>query len=229
MSEMITIFDKLASIGCQFSEVKLVSVDIEATIAEAIEILPYSKERGRILKVLCSWIVENGNQVILEKLSKFLTVKANEGSDVSYAALLGAFAVTHKLHKWSILKRFKPKELVSIAEKKVGFAEEPWASEVNFCVSKSAIQADPKYTLTRKQVAKMHKQYRNRLMYGAQYRADIVTAVQLGFTSVKSLVNLIGVSREPASRILADLKDAGFFDDVRITPAKPMYLESELD
>jgi DNA-binding IscR family transcriptional regulator len=64
----------------------------------------------------------------------------------------------------------------------------------------------------------MHKQYRNRLIYGAQYRADIVTATQLGLTRVKDIVRLIGVSQEPASRILADLRDAGILQS-RTLPA----------
>jgi hypothetical protein len=225
MTRNITIFDKLASIGCQFSDVQLVSVDIEATLAEAIETLPFSKDRGRILKVLCSWIIENGNQVILEKLAKILTQKAAAGADVSYAALLGAFAVSRKLHKWHILKKFRPDVTLEALEKK-GTALEEWAQDVHFAISKGAIQTDAKYTLSRAQIAKLHKQYRNRLIYGAQYRADIVTATQLGITAIKDIVNLIGVSREPASRILAELRDAGIIQDEQAAKASRSYLEA---
>lgn len=175
MTQSINIFDKLASIGCQFSDVRLVSVDIEETLAEAIETLPYSKEKGRILKVLCSWIMENGNQVILEKLAKILTKKSADHANVSYAALLGAFAVSKKFHKWAILKKFKPDSQVEIGDRRKVSAElEEWASEVNFSVNKEGIPVDSKYSLSRSQIARMHKQFRNRLIYGAQYRADII-------------------------------------------------------
>ena len=216
MIESRTIFDKLASIGCQFSEVKLVSVDIEETLADAIETLPFSKDKGRILKVLFSWTAESGNQVIVEKLAKILKKKAAEGADVSYAALLGAFAVTQKIHKWDKLKKFIPDRIVAIGDRQGGSSElEAWAEEVNFSLQKGGIKPDSKYTLSRPQIASMHRQYRNRLIYGAQYRADIVTLSQLGVTTVKEMVQLIGISREPATRILADLRDAGFIKESR--------------
>ena len=219
MTRSITIFDKLASIGCQFSDVQLVSVDIEEALAEAIETLPHSSDRGRILKVLCSWIIENGNHVILEKLSKKLTKKASEGADISYAALLGAFAVSQKLHKWSILKKFRPDVIVAVGDPKGSTQPEEWARGVNFSLRKGGIQTDVKYTLSRSQLAKIHKQYRNRLIYGAQYRADIITATQIGATTIKDVVRLIGVSREPASRVLSELRDAGFIKDKKAAKA----------
>ena len=226
MKRSINIFDKLASIGCQFSNVKLVNADIEETLAEAIETLPHSSDKGRILKVLCSWTIENGNQVILEKLSKILTKKAADGADVTHAALLGAFAVNQKLHKWAILKKFRPEFNVAIGDKKGSIELEEWALDVNFSLNREGIQTDEKYTLSRSQIARMHKQYRNRLIYGAQYRADIVTATQLGITTIKDIVNLIGVSREPVSRILADLRDAGILKDSKPAKAIQGYLET---
>lgn len=227
MIENRTIFDKLASIGCQFSEVTLISVDIEETLAEAIEALPFSKEKGRLLKVLFSWTAENGNQVIVEKLAKILKKKAAEGADVSYAALLGAFAVSQKIHKWDKLKKFMPENIVTISDRQRVSAEiEEWAQAVNFSLQKGGIKTDSKYTLNRSQIATMHRQYRNRLIYGAQYRADIVTLTQLGITTVKEIVQLIGISREPASRILTDLRDAGFIKESRNTgKLKRGYLE----
>jgi hypothetical protein len=218
MSQRVTIFDKLASIGCQFADTHLISVDIEDTLAEAIETLPYSPDKGRLLKVLCSWILENGDQVILEKLGKILTKKAAAGADVSYAAFLGAFATSNKIHKWSLLKKFEPQKEVLISDKNHGQNPVNWAQEVNFFLATDALKTDAKYTLSRAQLAKMHKQYRNRLIYGAQYRADIVTATQLGLTRVKDIVRLIGVSPEPVSRILADLRDAGILQS-RTLPA----------
>lgn len=227
MTRSITIFDKLASIGCQFSDVQLVSMDIEEALAEAIETLPFAKDRGRILKVLCSWIIENGNQVILEKLGKILAKKVADGADVSYAALLGAFAVSRKLHKWHILKKFRPGSAVTISDNQLEGANiEVWASEVNFLMRIGGIQTDSKYTLNRSQIAKMHRQYRNRLIYGAQYRADIVTATQLGITTVKDIVKLIGVTREPASRILAELRDAGLVKEDKTVKANKGYLDT---
>jgi predicted transcriptional regulator len=225
MRQAPTIFDKLASIGCQFSNVTLTSVDIEQALAEAIETLPYSKDTGRILKVLCSWIIENGSQVILEKLVKILAQKESEGADVSYAALLGAFAVTQKIHKWAILKKFKPAAIKEVGDRKGVKELEEWAREVNFSIQKRAIQPDSKYTLSRAQIAQMHRQFRNRLVYGAQYRADIITAIQLGVTAVKDIVTLVGVSREPASRILKDLKDAGFLKEKGPPKKSRSYLD----
>ena len=210
MDKVVTIFDKLAFIGCQFTNVKPTSADLEETIAEAIETLPFSKERGRILKVLCSWIAENGRHVIVEKLSKILTQKKAEGANISYAALLGAFALHQKLHNWKVLLKFKPEKPLSISDHE-GSPDKlaTWAENANFILSNKSISPDQKFTLNRTQIANYNLQFRNRLIIGAQYRADIVTLAQIGITSVSEVVKLIGVSREPASRILLELHDAG--------------------
>ena len=115
--------------------------------------------------------------------------------------------------------------MVAIGDSRESVSLEEWAGAVNFSVGKGTIQTAAKYTLSRAQIAKLHKQYRNRLIYGAQYRADIVTATQLGITTVKEVVKLIGVSREPASRILAELRDAGVV--IVSQPSHSGYLEAE--
>jgi len=97
---------------------------------------------------------------------------------------------------------------------------------VNFSLRKGGIQTDVKYTLSRSQIAKIHKQYRNRLIYGAQYRADIITATQIGATTIKDVVRLIGVSREPAGRVLAELRDAGLIKDEKASKASDGYLDT---
>ena len=43
---------------------------------------------------------------------------------------------------------------------------------------------------------------------------------------IKDVVNLIGVSREPVSRILADLRDAGILKDSKPAKAIQGYLET---
>jgi predicted transcriptional regulator len=70
-----------------------------------------------------------------------------------------------------------------------------------------------KWTLTRKSVAAINVQYRNRLLYGADWRADVITAIQMGATRPATIVKWIGISYEPAHRIFEDLKDAGLVED----------------
>ena len=59
---------------------------------------------------------------------------------------------------------------------------------------KGAIRTDPKWTLSREALAAINRQYRNRLIYGPQWRADIVTAVKRGATTPAEASRLSGAS-----------------------------------
>ena len=58
--------------------------------------------------------------------------------------------------------------------------EEEWSRGSGFTLPKGVVRTDPKWTLSREALAAINRQYRNRLIYGPQWRADIVTAVERG-------------------------------------------------
>jgi hypothetical protein len=54
------------------------------------------------------------------------------------------------------------------------------------------------------ELLKINLQFRNRLIYGANWRADIITAIQMGIDNPNKIKELIGCSYEPANRIFKE-------------------------
>ena len=54
--------------------------------------------------------------------------------------------------------------------------------------------------------------YKNRLIYGAQWRADIITAIERGAKTPIEISRMCGASYEPCHRVLSELKDAGILE-----------------
>ena len=72
--------------------------------------------------------------------------------------------------------------------------EEEWSRGSGFTLPKGVVRTDPKWTLSREALAAINRQYRNRLIYGPQWRADIVTAVKRGATTPAEASRLSGAS-----------------------------------
>ena len=53
-------------------------------------------------------------------------------------------------------------------------------------------------------LAKKNKQYRNRLLYGPSWRADIITAIENGAKNPTEISKSIGCSYEPAYRVFTE-------------------------
>ena len=224
MTRVLSLDEKLAAIGVLVSSRPLTKsetsqVDIENTLAEAFMGL---NEEGnfRLLLSLFSWIEVHGSSVIIEKLVKFLSKFAEEKKDTSLAGLIARFA-THKQHKrWStIAKKFTyqgelprllgPKDLAESLLQLRG--EEDWARRSGYRVPKGVISPNSKWVLSRKALAKFHHQYRNRLIYGPQWRADIITAYEQGAKTPTEASRISGASYEPCHRVKTELEAAGLF------------------
>ena len=50
----------------------------------------------------------------------------------------------------------------------------------------------------------VNQQYRNRLIYGASWRADIIAAIEAGVKNPHRISRLLGCSYEPAHRVFKD-------------------------
>jgi hypothetical protein len=62
--------------------------------------------------------------------------------------------------------------------------------------------------MTAEDLIKSNLQYKNRFIYGANWRADIITAIQFGYDNPSKIKDLIGCSYEPANRIFKQYKMA---------------------
>lgn len=214
--------EKLSAIGILLSSKPLTkkevsSIDIESTLVEAFVAL--NEERHlRLLSPVFTWIEVHGSSVIIEKLAKILKKFAEEKYDVSLAGLFAKFAL-HKKHKrWStIAKSFayhgESPRLIGPSDMADSLlllrGEEDWSISSGYRVPKGLISTNNKWVLSSKALARFHHQFRNRLIFGPQWRADIITAYERGAQTPAEASRISGASYEPCHRVKMELEAAG--------------------
>ena len=218
----LTVEEKLAAIGVMTSTRALTardveSVDIEGVLVDAIVSIG-RQENQRLLSLLLTWVSIHGSAVIIEKLMKILRRQSSAGDPVHYAALLAKYAVSVGHMRWGILTKFAPTRSILIGPSDLAESllkirgEEEWASNSGFAVPKGSTTINPKWVISPNSLAQLNQQYKNRLIYGAQWRADIITAIERGAKTPTEISRMCGASYEPCHRVLSELKDAGILE-----------------
>lgn len=209
----LTFNEKLAFIGIRVNIMRSIKsfskemIDIEKTIIEIILRFP---EDARLVSLLFSWIKVHGSYVIVEKLAKYISrYPKNKYPAIQWVSAIAAFAFENGSHKWKkLIQKLKnplflfPEELTRSAIELKGNIE--WLKRNNIIVPNGAIRIRESDVFTPSELIKYNRQYKNRYLYGASWRADIITTIELGLRSPTVISRLIGCSYEPAHRILHD-------------------------
>jgi hypothetical protein len=87
--------------------------------------------------------------------------------------------------------------------------DEAWSKYSGFLIPKNSEPIHEKYILSPRQLASCNQHYKNKLLYGANWRADIITAIEKGARNPRQASKISSSSYEPAHRIFNDLKAAG--------------------
>lgn len=199
---------KLSRIGIQIAgiddrQIPVEWIDIEKTFYEAsLEVC----EDARLLSLLCSWVLIHGDRVVIEKLMK-LQKKKNSPWLVAIAII----ASNHGFHNWKRLIK-KQKQEMYLVDRDLALSsiklkgEEVGMKKYNFLIPKGSIRVRERDALSVSELAKINFQYRNRLIYGASIRSDIITAIESGFKTPYAVAKVVGCSYEPAHRIFNEYK-----------------------
>ncbi len=202
----------LACIGMRFSGESLQSacertVDIENTLLDVMEIFP---DDTRLASVFLSWIKVHGNYVIVEKLAKFAAKRAentgDEWSGAPWLSLTAAWAVECGFHKWKKLIKEMPETVYLYPKAASEGAIQlkgaiPWLEPLGFRIPQNSLRIREDDVAPPEKLVQHNLQYRNRYLFGASWRADIITAIQTGVTSPMEIVRAVGCSYEPAYRV----------------------------
>lgn len=190
--------------GSQNSGKRSAATDIERTL---LSILNEAHEDQRLFALACSWIKVHGNYVITEKLAK-LSKDMDRTSRLLLSAL-SAFAVENGIHKYKRLVKvptnptplFDGKAYLSAINFKgpIGYLE-----KFNILAAEGSIRIREADILPAEDLVHTNRQYRNRYLYGSCWRADIITAIELGAKTPTEICNITGCSYEPAHRIFAE-------------------------
>lgn len=222
MPRTLNLDEKLAAIGVMVSSKPLTKsevshVDIESTLVEAFIALN-DEGNFRLLLPVFTWIEVHGSSVIIEKLIKILRKVSKDNQDTSIAGLVAKFALLKGHKRWStVANKFtrqvaSPRLLgpVDMAASLLSLrGEESWAIESGYRVPQGVIAPNSKWVLSSKALAILHHQYRNRLIYGPQWRADIITAYEQGAKTPTEASRMSGASYEPCHRVKIELEAAG--------------------
>ena len=199
----------LVYIGMRFAGESLQSackhdVDIENTLLDVTEAFPGDT---RLVSVFLSWIKIHGNYVIVEKLAKFAARRAESTlRDNPWLSLTAAWAVECGYHKWKKLIKKMP-ETVYLYPKTVSEGgiklkgAIPWLEPLGFRIPQNAIRIREDDVVPPEKLVQHNLQYKNRYLFGASWRADIITAIQRGIQSPSEIARAVGCSYEPAYRV----------------------------
>lgn len=179
-------------------------IDIEETIIKA---LYEAKNDGRLLSLIFSWQNVNGQYLITEKFFKLRDL---------YQKIIGPNHLINAFCAYSVHIGFHKYKKGSIRLKKEQFLlrEAPaaikssgavsWLKEINILCPNSHFVLKIESVMPPSELVKYNLQFKNRLIYGANWRADIITAIQMGIENPSKIKDLIGCSYEPANRIFKE-------------------------
>ncbi len=214
MENNISLNQKLSLIGIRigFSELPNLKLNcFDYDLEETLILASYEASNDfRILSLLTSWVSVHGEYVIVEKLFKKLKEYEKYRGPSLIMNLLSVQAVLAGFLKWkkwitsSEKKTQYPikKELIESSIEYQGLNEE--FAKFGVLIPKKLLRIRELDVYSIEELAKFNIQYRNRLIYGSSWRADIIAAIEFGFKNPSVIAKTIGCSYEPSHRIFRE-------------------------
>ena len=200
---------RLKLIGFRFGEFRRpmvrrrkLFIDIEETLIVAASEVPRDP---RLFSSLLTWFEIHGDYVLFDKLQKRLRKFGNQNATIWTNAVLihAAHKGFHQAKRWIYSSKepvfLYPEEVTRSAIELKGAIQ--YFEEMNYLIPEGSIRIRESDVFTREELLKDNRQYRNRYLYGASWRADIITAIEFGMTSPNEISKRLGCSYEPAHRV----------------------------
>ena len=183
-------------------------IDIEETLIKALYEAPTD---GRLLSLVFSWQKIHGEHLIAEKFFKIASLYERVRGPNHLINAFCAYSVHLGFHKYK-------KGATRLKEEKFLTSEAPgaikahgavdWLKKINILCPTTYFVLKEESIVSSEDLIKSNLQYKNRFIYGANWRADIITAIQFGYDNPSKIKDLIGCSYEPANRIFKQYKMA---------------------
>lgn len=176
-------------------------IDLEETLVKG---LYDAINDGRLRSLLFSWQKVHGEHLIAEKFFKICSLYEKIRGPNHLINAFCAYSVHLGLHKYK-------KGAVRLKEERYLTTEAPgaikahgsidWLKKINILCPPIYFVLKDEAIVPSEELIKTNLQYKNRFIYGANWRADIITAIQFGYDNPSKIKELIGCSYEPANRI----------------------------
>lgn len=175
--------------------------DIEETIVDACYQID---DDSRMMSLLFSWVQVHGKYILADKLIKRYWTVCEIRGECHWFYALCAFAKENKIHKLSkeAKKQASPVYLQRIPKSAVKMKGPiPYLKDINIFIPQGSIRLRETDVLGIKGLAKRNIQFRNRVLFGANWRADIITALQWGLGNPYQISKKLNCSYESVYRI----------------------------
>ncbi len=171
-------------------------VDIEKTLVEA---LYHIDSDGRLLSLMLSWMKIHGAHVIADKFFKEYSDSKEYLGESPWFSAICAYMYSLKDHRFkkgvAKLKKahfFGNRDQSSLIKLK-GAVD--FFKNIGVLVPNSALRLRDQDVLSVEELVKINHQYRNRYIFGANWRAEIITSIQNGAHNPNQVAKLLGIAR----------------------------------
>lgn len=200
------------TISCnETSKFAPIDFDIERDILDTIV---ESRKDYRVLGLLCVWFKKHADTIIIEKFFKLISKRDDINPSDYILNFLIATAIAHKHSKWKRWLKTDVRNPIFPIDKdnlkaavKVKGSDEA-LRKLGVLVPNGFLKIDESKVYNQELLAKYNKQYRNRLIIGPNWRADIITAIELGLENPFKISNTIGCGYESAYRVMKEYRIA---------------------
>lgn len=170
--------------------------DIEKTIVKS---LYHIDEEGRLLGLIISWMRIHGNHLIADKFFKEYEAAKKYLGETPWFNGICSFMYSQKDHRFKkgVIKLKKPHHLGNRDQSSLIKLKGPvdFLENVGIHAANSSLRIRESDVLSVDELVKVNKQYRNRYIFGANWRAEIITSIQNGAQNPNQVSKLLGITR----------------------------------
>jgi hypothetical protein len=202
------LYEDLSKIGFRVNanSNKSEDVDIETTLLKAIG--EFDND-SRMISLVFSWLTVHHKQLLADKL--FRNFKSIENKEkYRWFPAVCSFLVHLKDFRFSkgVSKAKKPIYIGdrnnSLSIKRKGNYE--FLEGLNFFIPIGNVRIREKDILNSKDLSTLNLQYRNRLIFGPNWRSDIITSFQQGYKNANQISVHLGLNRSRVGEVLKSYK-----------------------
>jgi hypothetical protein len=180
-------------------------VDIEKTLVEAAYQID---EDGRILGLVFSWLFVHGDHVLADKFFKESEVAKAVKGECPWITAICAYRVFLKdlrFKKGLVPLRgphhYQNSDQSTLIKLK---GSVPYLEAMNIFLATTSLRIRTADVLTVNELIRMNPQYRNRYIYGANWRAEIIREIEEGAKSGNQIAKRLGIAQSRVSIVFKE-------------------------
>lgn len=172
------------------------SADIERTI---IKSLYHIDSDGRLFGLIFSWLKIHGSHLIADKLFKeYEEAKKYLGETPWFAGVCSYMNDQKDIRFKKGIKKTKKIHFLGNRDQSTLIklkGSVKFLENVSIVAPTSALRIREQDVVPQSELVKINRQYRNRFIYGANWRAEIITSIQNGAENPNQISKLLGIAR----------------------------------